>query len=311
MLPRLRGRPGHGRLGAVRRDLRRPDTRSRWRTSTCSRERQTADTRRPRRRQARRVNLLNWDGKGAPEGLFPPRRDASAEAGRRRASDRRREPADAAADRPGDRSWRARQAAVAAARLPRRASCVAPLPLLRARRSTRCRRRVGRPAAAASSTTSRARRRPSSPPTTSRRSTCAAAAACYLTYYAYGDTRKRGMALLRFKQAYRRGRARARRRRAARPPARGAGVRRHRSTPRRLAAAAASTAPGSSCCGSRCDRARLAVRGGASRRCRPTLPPLQPARSRGRRPAGAGPGRRPRRSASSRSPRRSTCGARR
>jgi nitrate reductase beta subunit len=23
------------------------------------------------------VNLLNWDGKGQPEGLFPPRRDES------------------------------------------------------------------------------------------------------------------------------------------------------------------------------------------------------------------------------------------
>ena len=29
----------------------------------------------------------------------------------------------------------------------------------------------------------------------------------YLTYYSYGDTRKRGMALLRFKHAYARGRA--------------------------------------------------------------------------------------------------------
>jgi nitrate reductase beta subunit len=26
----------------------------------------------------RRVNLLNWDGKGAPEGLFPPRDDEGA-----------------------------------------------------------------------------------------------------------------------------------------------------------------------------------------------------------------------------------------
>jgi nitrate reductase beta subunit len=32
------------------------------------RNRQTAD-------EPRRVNLLNWDGKGRPEGLFPPRKD--------------------------------------------------------------------------------------------------------------------------------------------------------------------------------------------------------------------------------------------
>ena len=37
------------------------------------RERQTSDAR--RREQLRgRVNLLNWDGNGAPPGLFPPRR---------------------------------------------------------------------------------------------------------------------------------------------------------------------------------------------------------------------------------------------
>jgi nitrate reductase / nitrite oxidoreductase, beta subunit len=27
-----------------------------------------------------RVNLLNWDGKGTPEGLFPPPAEASPEA---------------------------------------------------------------------------------------------------------------------------------------------------------------------------------------------------------------------------------------
>jgi nitrate reductase beta subunit len=29
--------------------------------------------------KASRVNLLNWDGKGAPSGLFPPRPDGPAE----------------------------------------------------------------------------------------------------------------------------------------------------------------------------------------------------------------------------------------
>jgi nitrate reductase beta subunit len=37
------------------------------------RERQTTDTLVDPADKARRVNLLNWDGKGRPEGLFPPR----------------------------------------------------------------------------------------------------------------------------------------------------------------------------------------------------------------------------------------------
>ena len=53
-----------------------------------------------------------------------------------------------------------------------------------------------------SSTTWRPRRCRSSRPTTSRPSTPAAAATCSSTYFAHGDTRKRGMALLRFKQTY-------------------------------------------------------------------------------------------------------------
>jgi nitrate reductase beta subunit len=39
------------------------------------RERQTTDTIVDPADKARRVNLLNWDGKGRPEGLFPPRPD--------------------------------------------------------------------------------------------------------------------------------------------------------------------------------------------------------------------------------------------
>ncbi len=39
------------------------------------RERQTTDTIVGPADKARRVNLLNWDGKGRPEGLFPPRPD--------------------------------------------------------------------------------------------------------------------------------------------------------------------------------------------------------------------------------------------
>jgi nitrate reductase beta subunit len=36
-------------------------------------ERQTSDTIATPSDKASRVNLLNWDGKGAPSGLFPPR----------------------------------------------------------------------------------------------------------------------------------------------------------------------------------------------------------------------------------------------
>jgi nitrate reductase beta subunit len=39
------------------------------------RERQTADSFTDPGDEPRRVNLLNWDGKGRPEGLFPPRTD--------------------------------------------------------------------------------------------------------------------------------------------------------------------------------------------------------------------------------------------
>ncbi len=43
------------------------------------RDRQTTDTIVDPSDQRRRVNLLNWDGKGRPEGLFPPRRDQDEE----------------------------------------------------------------------------------------------------------------------------------------------------------------------------------------------------------------------------------------
>jgi nitrate reductase beta subunit len=39
------------------------------------RERQTSDTVTPVADRTRRVNLLNWDGKGSPEGLFPHREE--------------------------------------------------------------------------------------------------------------------------------------------------------------------------------------------------------------------------------------------
>jgi nitrate reductase beta subunit len=43
------------------------------------RDRQTSDTMAAPDDKGTRVNLLNWDGKGSPSGLFPPRPDAPAE----------------------------------------------------------------------------------------------------------------------------------------------------------------------------------------------------------------------------------------
>ena len=89
VLARLRGRPRHGRWG---RSARRPaaSRRSRWRTSTCSQDRQTCGTLADRPDDQRgRVNLLNWDGKGRPEGLFPPKRASGGTAGPGRVMSRR------------------------------------------------------------------------------------------------------------------------------------------------------------------------------------------------------------------------------
>jgi nitrate reductase beta subunit len=43
------------------------------------RDRQTSDTYASPEDKHTRVNLLNWDGKGTPEGLFPPRPTAPPE----------------------------------------------------------------------------------------------------------------------------------------------------------------------------------------------------------------------------------------
>ena len=43
--------------------------------------RQTTDTLSAPPTKEQRVNLLNWDGKGAPEGMFPPRHDDAGGAG--------------------------------------------------------------------------------------------------------------------------------------------------------------------------------------------------------------------------------------
>ena len=67
----------------------------------------------------------------------------------------------------------------------------------------RCPAPAAAPTCCASSATCSATARIELSTPTSRRSTCVGADCLHLTYYAYGDTRKRGMALLRFKHAYR------------------------------------------------------------------------------------------------------------
>jgi nitrate reductase beta subunit len=44
------------------------------------RDRQTADTMATPEDKQGRVNLLNWDGKGTPDGLFPPKTDGGGDA---------------------------------------------------------------------------------------------------------------------------------------------------------------------------------------------------------------------------------------
>jgi nitrate reductase beta subunit len=46
------------------------------------RDRQTADTVASPGDKGARVNLLNWDGKGSPQGLFPPRPEDTAKGDR-------------------------------------------------------------------------------------------------------------------------------------------------------------------------------------------------------------------------------------
>ena len=124
------------------------------------RDRQTADSSAAPDDKPARVNLLNWDGKGRPEGLFPPKPD-----GGRRHDD--------------GRPWRpvAARAASLLLRYPDD-DVLAALPTLRAALDE-LPRDGGRAAAAGRRRTARgADARPRWPPSTSSCSTSAAAAAC-------------------------------------------------------------------------------------------------------------------------------------
>ena len=83
--PGRRGRAGDDRQRAVRRGLGHPGAGS-VETFHALRDRQTSDHVTDTGRPGARVNLLNWEGKGRPDGLFPPRPTggASTSAPRRR-----------------------------------------------------------------------------------------------------------------------------------------------------------------------------------------------------------------------------------
>lgn len=70
MLAGLRRRPGHVRRRAVRRIQRGTGT-GRGGNLHALRQRQTSEAFGATASNPSRVNLLNWDGNGVPEGMFP------------------------------------------------------------------------------------------------------------------------------------------------------------------------------------------------------------------------------------------------
>ena len=253
MQPGLRRRAGHG-APARSASPPAPRRRSTWRTSTCCATGRPP-TRRRTRRQAARVNLLNWDGKGRPEGLFPP-----------------------------PSRWRRRvttDADVGGRAGPRRCCCATPttrpwhaLPILRpARPGAAARPPVGgRCGAVAGHRRARHRPGPTLPPTMSRLFDFRRRCCLHLTYYTGGDTRKRGEALVAFAADYKAAGLRSSTG-TARLPARRARLCRRRPTTV-AGGCCARTASGSTCCrgaGRREVRLPARHRGGSA-----MLPPAQP-----------------------------------
>ena len=150
-------------------------------------DRQTADSLAGPEHKGTRVNLLNWDGKGSPPGLFPPKGD-------RLMSSRRPKPAlppeqltvvwqsvSLLLDYPDEQT-------LVRAELIRSASRILPATIGDSIRSFLDHlESTPLPALQADYVE-----------TFDTRRRCN----LFLTYFAHGDTRKRGMALLRFKQTY-------------------------------------------------------------------------------------------------------------
>ena len=207
VLPRLRGRPGNGRLRTVGRVLRQPRTPSPSRTSTCSSSGSVPTPSSTPRTPGVQPAQLGRQGRARPVPAVrepAPGRAAHRASGRgartRRPPSRpSREPATAPAPPhrcdatpAGDRP----PGGVGAAGLPgRRAGRRLPLAAARCRALPDGGGRTARlrpPRAHALRAAAAGLRRDLRP---------APAMCLHLTYYAFGDTRKRGMALLRFNHA--------------------------------------------------------------------------------------------------------------
>ena len=197
--PRLRGRPGHGRLRPVRRGLRRTDADRGGELPHARATGRPADTLRPAPDgQAAGSTCSTGTARAAPRACS---RLAATRRRHARTTDRRHE--DAAIGRPADR---------AVASPGRRPSLLLGYPDDELARPPAdcCRRAVDsaagrqrRSAGALPRPPGRDPAAPSSPTDYVATFDLQRRCCLYLTYYAHGDTRKRGVALLRFKHAYR------------------------------------------------------------------------------------------------------------
>ena len=141
-----------------------------------------------------RVNLLNWDGRGMPDGIFP----GSGREGRPMRWRRHRDAQPGIREQALADTWQVVSLLldypddVLVSRVPMLREVVAELP--EAQRDA-----AGRDARhPRARVTSAGSRRSTSTPSTSP-----ASARLHLTYFTHGDTRRRGVALVEFKQAYR------------------------------------------------------------------------------------------------------------
>ena len=169
-------------------------------------DRQTAETLAAPGDKASRVNLLNWDGKGSPAGLFPPSSHPAADL----AADQGTEPGDRPDGPPMSRPHP--RAALSPDQLTiawQSLSLLLDYPgeELLGRLDVVCAasHRLPSPIGAEIRTFSEhLERTPLTQLQAEYVETFDSRRRCslFLTYFAYGDTRKRGMALLRFQQTY-------------------------------------------------------------------------------------------------------------